>query len=167
MPVHFNVFGQEPATFCSENNLFISDQLLLPSGSDTYLSEEHATTSWLDHSGSTDFVQWSIEHVSVKYNYISSDHFPLRVNLDCSVLPSLDQTRRYSSPERTIGWSKLFEDELLYYMSVTDQLVDMIIILHYITLALPADPPPRHTHVIRDIVHYLHVENRLESIALR
>ena len=46
-------FGKEFRKVCSDNNLIISDELMLPADTFTFVSACHGSTSWLDHVVST------------------------------------------------------------------------------------------------------------------
>ena len=79
-------FGRElKKEFCSVNSLVISDVKLMNSDTITFLSSAHSTTSWLDHCVSTTTGHRIIENVNVSYDYISSDHFPMTIIINCRV----------------------------------------------------------------------------------
>ena len=75
-------FGHELIEFCNENNLFISDKLLmLPTCNGeqpyTYISEAHNTCSWLDHCVSTHSSHVNIYDFNILDNLTFYDHIPI------------------------------------------------------------------------------------------
>ena len=72
------VFGSELSSFCTEHRYVISDieHLGIDSGSFTYISEAHGSTSWIDHCVYTSQAHSSISAINVNYDTQSSDHFP-------------------------------------------------------------------------------------------
>ena len=62
----------------------------IDSGSFTYLSEAHGSTSWIDHCICTGQAHASILAINVIYDTQSSDHFPLSICIDISIVPVLD-----------------------------------------------------------------------------
>ena len=62
----------------------------IDSGSFTYISEAHGSTSWIDHCVCTSQAHASISVINVIYDTQSSDHFPLSICIDISIVPVLD-----------------------------------------------------------------------------
>ena len=54
-----------------------SDTILLPSDTFTFISSSHDTVSWLDHVLSTTSGHSLFTNISVKSDFITSDHLPL------------------------------------------------------------------------------------------
>ena len=69
--------GKELTKLCNDNSLSISDELLLPSDTFTFVSSSHASTSWLDHVLSTSTGHAVVQSIHVKSDYVTSDHLPL------------------------------------------------------------------------------------------
>ena len=59
------------------NSFSISDELLLPADTFTFVSSSHGSTSWLDHVLSIASGHALVESVHVKTDFVSSDHLPL------------------------------------------------------------------------------------------
>ncbi len=70
-------FGRELQTACSENVLCISDMLLLPPETFTFISSSHGSTSWLDHIVTSTSSHSLLRNVRVEDVFISSDHLPV------------------------------------------------------------------------------------------
>ena len=66
---------------CDANYLCISDKILLPADTHSFISASHATTSWLDHNLTTTSGHSLIQNVHVKNDFISSDHLSLCFNV--------------------------------------------------------------------------------------
>ena len=67
-------FGDELLRLCSDTLLCLSDTLLLPSDTFTFISSSHDTVSWLDHVLSTTSGHFLFTNISVKSDFITSDH---------------------------------------------------------------------------------------------
>ena len=67
--------------FCNEENLVISDRVCLPTNTYTYYSEAHNSSSWLDHVLCTNSAHSLIKGIHVCYDYVTSDHVPLCVDI--------------------------------------------------------------------------------------
>ena len=70
-------FGKELKQVCRDNSFSISDELLLPADTFTFVSSSHGSTSRLDHVLSTTSGHALVESVHVKTGFVSSDHLPL------------------------------------------------------------------------------------------
>ena len=74
----FQLFGVKLKGFCSEEELYITGEVLLPEDRTyTFQSISQNSTSCLDHIVSTHSAHHAVESVSVNYEYISSDHLPI------------------------------------------------------------------------------------------
>ena len=93
-------FGDELRRLCSDTLLCLSDTLLLPSDTFTFISSSHDTVSWLDHVLSTTSGHSLFTNISVKSDFITSDHLPLCFsisidNMHVPIIPA-DSTSRDS-----------------------------------------------------------------------
>ena len=106
-------FGQELVTFCSDHMYSLSDVDKLDDDTFTYFSESHGTVSWLDHCITTKNVHDCIETITVLYDYVDSDHFPLSITLSVANLPS------YSEPhvalKQSIDWANADDAKIEKY----------------------------------------------------
>ena len=87
-----NMFGQVLHDFCTEYDFILSDKLLLPNDTFTYVSDSHGSTSWIDHCLSSDAFHQAIRCMSVLHDIITSDHRPLAFTIDCPNLPVFEET---------------------------------------------------------------------------
>ena len=71
-----NNFGELLSKFCLEHELKISDKIILPVDSFTYVSDTHRTYSWLDHVVSSKSAHDSIQNIEILHQFILSDHRP-------------------------------------------------------------------------------------------
>lgn len=83
-------FGNELLEFCSVQDWVCADleMLGLSSGSYTYVSDSHGTSSWLDHCIVTQGAKHIIVNVSINYNVFWSDHFPLELQCNLNTIRS-------------------------------------------------------------------------------
>ena len=125
-----SVFGSELSTFCTEHNYVLSevDRLGCGSGSFTYLSEAHGTTSWIDHCVCTEQAHPSITDVNICYDMQSSDHFPISICIDVNSVPRLDCA--YIPPQSRLNWSKASADNRSTYRDKCAELLGNIELPH-------------------------------------
>ena len=126
------MFGEELNTFCHENNLHISDIEKLGKSDDhfTYISEAHGSTAWLDHILSTHAVHTAISDVRILHDYLSSDHFPLCVDIEIEGLVRTCPFQHIngSNPDAKPNWSKATSQNILTYAQSTDHLLRNLVI---------------------------------------
>ncbi|KAG7295668.1 hypothetical protein JYU34_021952 [Plutella xylostella] len=82
------LFCNELLRFCSEQKWICADfeYLGLDSGTYTFISDAHGCTRWLDHCLTSTVAYKSISSIEVKYDVSWSDHFPLQIACDFSIL---------------------------------------------------------------------------------
>ncbi len=113
-------FGRELQTACSENSLCISDKLLLPADTFTFVSSSHGSTSWLDHIITTNSSHALLRNVHIMDAFISSDHLPVcfEVFIDdlniCTHVFSSNSTDQIS-----YNWSNATDIDLHNYSECT------------------------------------------------
>ena len=76
-------FGETLLKFCNDEDILVADYDYLPKDSFTFTSSAHNTVSWLDHILTTGTGRDLIEHIDVANNFISSDHLPISLLLNC------------------------------------------------------------------------------------
>ena len=116
-------FGKELRKVYSDNSLIISDELMLPADTYTFVSTCHGSTSWLDHVVSTTSGHTLVQGVYVKSDCVSSDHIPLCFDI------AIDKTNICASPSvcssgndvRTFNWKDLIDFDLLNYNLCTEK----------------------------------------------
>ena len=113
-------FGDELQRLCSDTLLCLSDTLLLPSDTFTFISSSHDTVSWLDHvlSTSTTSEHSLFTNISVKSDFITSDHLPLCFSISINnkhvPIPPADST---SHDSFSYNWYGAFDANLSNYNS--------------------------------------------------
>ena len=116
------VFGSELIKFCHYNQLDFIDKSILPSSSFTFINHAHGTTSWLDHCITTAAGRSSISNVHITDNVICSDHFPLSIDIVCSIDPIFDcefQKKNVNPP----NWRTSSElDNSAYHICTNEEL---------------------------------------------
>jgi hypothetical protein len=78
-----SIFGETLLKFCEDEAVVLADYEYLPMDSYTFISSAHNTVSWLDHILTTSTGQDLIEHIDVANNFVSSDHLPISLLLNC------------------------------------------------------------------------------------
>ena len=132
-----SIFGHELKQVCNDNQLMLSDEIFLSPDSFTFFSEAHHTTSWLDHCVSTPLAHQRIADMSIDYNFQSSDHFPLLLNV---CIPSLSPSRSVSTahnlapPSTGTSWSKAEKSDIESFRDCSERELRNIDIPTNITL---------------------------------
>lgn len=85
------LFFSELTHFCTEHELVCVDvdRLGMDSGSYTFISEAHGTSSWLDHCLVTKSAFNSVTNVRINYDTLWSDHFPLQLKFKFDAIEPL------------------------------------------------------------------------------
>ena len=131
--VHVNsVFGRELKNICSEYNFIITDVEVLGSNSETFTlySESHDSTSWIDHCICSLQAHNCIDSVNVSYDIMTSDHFPLSINMKLNLLPAT-QYNNYSIEDNThaskyCNWSKADHKDKSLYSDMCEHLLSRL-----------------------------------------
>lgn len=153
-------FGKELSLTCKDNSLCLSDYLLLPADTFTYISASHGTVSWLDHILTTTSGHTLIQRICTMNEYVSSDHLPVLYDILIDnfqiCVPVL---RSNSNKISSQNWYNATEDNLLQYRSATKTELQKI--------KLPLDAVqcqnPACTEHNRDIDHlYYAITNTLD-----
>lgn len=123
-----NIFQPFMSDFCSENQLILSSQLLLPDTTYTQvqLREGNFYHSWLDHIvSSTDFHN-SIENICVHYDMSDDDHIPVSISIQVDSLPKLSKYDNDFSGK--INWDGISDqNKKLYYERTEESLSEISI----------------------------------------
>lgn len=84
------LFYNELMSICKEHQWSCVDteMLGLDSGTFTFISDAHGTTSWLDHCIATHAARHAVVNVDVNYDTRWSDHFPLIIEINLNCIPS-------------------------------------------------------------------------------
>ena len=114
------LFSNYLTDFCNENDLLISDKILLQEDTYTYVSTREGVPhySWLDHVVSSRDFHSCINNMDVLYSITDEDHIPLTINLNVSTLPKMTYDNNdYCS---NISWDRVNETDLKKYLNLTD-----------------------------------------------
>lgn len=120
------VFYRELLRWCETFGMSISDMEFLgkDSGTFTYVSEAHQTTSWLDHILCSSDMHKMIMDVSVSEPLPTSDHLPLTIHFDVQFL-SINQSNHSMSnspckaDEPKCNWQKASDNDIQRYCEMT------------------------------------------------
>ena len=104
------------------NTYVISDieHMGIDSGSFTFISDAHGSTSWIAHCACTGQGHANISASNVIYDTQSSDHFPLSICIDISIVPMLDMHGPGS--RSTLNWDKASDRERSAYTGKCSEL---------------------------------------------
>jgi hypothetical protein len=129
-----HAFGTSLLKYCTEENLTLSDIEHLPRGSYTFLSEAHGTTSWIDHLVSTKSAHSLIQSMNIKYDFISSDHHPIALNISMGNISLQSSGESACRDDGSIKWDKLKQDDILQYKMRTDKELSKVKLEHELIL---------------------------------
>jgi len=144
-------FGRELKNFCQAEYLVLSDVMMCPRSTYTYLSEAHNSASWLDHIVCTQSAHNLVENVSVLYETITSDHHPLiaTVRFPHVVMDVDDVETNPASGPRRIKWDMLSAEQIRQYELNTEIGLGNIKLTHQLILCDdPACDDPGHISAI-------------------
>ena len=115
------LFTNHMTEFCSDNNMLISSQLLLPRDSYSYVCTREGIShySWLDHVVSSRDFHNCINNISILYDLSDEDHIPFVMDLNIDSLPSL--TLDNNDITVKISWDNIKECDLRKYLNLTDK----------------------------------------------
>jgi exonuclease III len=123
----YHRFGRELISFCTEENLIISDTIHC-SVDDTYTfySEAHHSTSWLDHIIANVNMHALINNVKVDYKCVTSDHFPVCCSINTGGVGSVLREDEVSDEEsqgdfHNIKWECLNKAQISSYTKLTGE----------------------------------------------
>ena len=84
-----NLFANHMLEFCQESSLKISDKILLPDNSYSYVCTREGVNhySWLDHVVSSHDFHNCIDNIHIAYEMTDEDHIPLIINVNIDCMP--------------------------------------------------------------------------------
>ena len=119
-------FGNHLSKACEENDLTISDKLLLPSNSFTFISDMWDSTSWLDHCISTKTAHDLIQNMRIEYDLAAQDHIPVSFELKINSKVDTIAISNSETISEHIDWDKLTPQQILQYQERTENLLNEI-----------------------------------------
>ena len=72
--------------FCYDEVFLIGDMQRLHASSYTYEQYPGGPKSWIDHVLMPSWLLHKVNNITMGYDYLSSDHFPLFCDIDCNIL---------------------------------------------------------------------------------
>ena len=121
-------FGKILIDFCEEENIVLADYDLLPKDTYTFVSSAHDTVSWLDHILSTSPGTDLVQGIQVNLDFISSDHLPISLQLNCETL-HVKQLCSMTSNHR-IDWSQTDCNSRNHYCHTSAHMLSNVVIDH-------------------------------------
>ncbi|KAJ2937290.1 hypothetical protein O0L34_g19530 [Tuta absoluta] len=118
-----NLFGSELLLYCKEEDWVCADIQLLgqSSGTFTFLSDGHGTTSWIDHIIVTPSAMRAIKSVRVINDVFWSDHFPVSVECNFDVIIPKVKIHSSSQVNKTLWGNRSKEQQCKYTNLCTNQ----------------------------------------------
>ena len=150
-----SIFSQHLNHFCELHDYLCSSRSFLPDTTYTYVSDAWGTTSWLDHCISTQDAHSAISGMDVSYGFVQSDHIPLVLELDISLVPCIDEGVN-NSTTRKIDWTKVKPHLLDRYHYFTDE--------HLKSILLPVESFMCEDTMCSDSNHILAIEQYYDEI---
>ena len=120
-----SLFGRLMVDFCNENNLIISDKMLLPELSYTYISESSDSTTWIDHIVSSIDIQNAISNIKIAYDVTDADHIPMTMHVNLELTPVLSNNTIDICDNKT-KWDSFTNNDIINYCSHTDNTLSNI-----------------------------------------
>lgn len=116
-----SLFGRELVKFCVDQKWICADFDKLGSTSDTFtfISEAHGSTSWLDHCIVTGSAWQSIVDIKVHYDCVWSDHLPLEVKCNVSLIKPLARVQNIS--RNKILWGERDSEQTNNYQRLSHE----------------------------------------------
>ena len=114
-------FGKELLKFCNSEKVILSDIVKCSQDTFTFLSEAHGSVAWLDHIISTHTLHSLIKRIWVEYGYVSSDHFPINVELNIPTNRTFSKKQRVTKQDIKVNWSKVLEADRRNYEAISKQ----------------------------------------------
>ena len=115
-----SLFRKYLSDFVKEIDCVVADYEFLSDGY-TYLSESWGTTSWIDHCISSQDAYVTIKNMYIDYDYVSSDHFPLIVEVDVGLVPRIVYYIE-ENHQSHINWENLSESDINHYQGCCEKL---------------------------------------------
>lgn len=164
-----SLFYSELKHFCGENCLSCIDVELLGEGSGTYtfISDAHGSSSWLDHCVVTESAKQVVTNISVIYDTLWSDHFPLVVecNLNLSKHKLAQLTQGANSG---VVWGNRDDEQVGWYTSEChNHLKNIDFPKEFINCADNYCRDPEHRHVLDRLYSDIVTALRTASVAGR
>jgi len=110
-----NNFGELLSQFCLEHELKISDKIILPVDSFTYVSDAHGTCSWLDHVVSSKSAHDSIQNIEILHQFIRSDRMSVAPTIKTAAIPQNLLCDNKTKNKKNMKRNKVTQQQKLKY----------------------------------------------------
>lgn len=151
------LFGVELQKFCREENIVISDSAYLSLDTYTYYSEAHGSTSWLDHVISTSSAHDLIEEIKVCYDFVTSDHFPLCIDILINSDMFIESNNSMNCHTKCfMQWDKMTDSDKVQYERLTEKKLSSIVVNNEFVMC--------NNTSCNNIEHRICIDNLYESI---
>lgn len=120
------LFFKELINYCDEQFLTCVDVDVLGMDSDnySYISQVYGTCSWLDHCVVTQAAKQCVTDVRIKYDSMISDHLPLIIECNLTVLtPKVPQI---IESDKKVIWGQRSDDQIAKYKNECNNLLKSI-----------------------------------------
>ena len=124
-----SLFGALVKDFCNENDFIISDSVILPPRSFSFVSDVWSTTSMLDHCVSSHDAHAAIECIQLGYNLSHGDHIPLFMNIKFDKLPMIDRNQSNNLAPK-LRWNSLSTHLTNNYGAMTERMLSDLTLPH-------------------------------------
>ncbi|XP_022832297.1 uncharacterized protein LOC111360568 [Spodoptera litura] len=110
------LFYSELVSICEDQSWFCIDvdMLGLDSGTYTFISDVHGTSSWLDHCIATRAARQAVVGVNVEYDTWWSDHFPVIIKIHLHLINPKTSTK-VSSVNKDVVWGVKTDEQICLY----------------------------------------------------
>ena len=127
-----SLFETELSCFVENCYMQISDYTYLDNISVlyTYVSDAHATTSWLDHYICSTAMHGVISEMNILDKLPSSDHMPITAVFSCHAVTEARPVTHHDGQAKTCKWYKAVPHDIARYTQATQRLLDGIHIPH-------------------------------------
>ena len=129
-----SLFAKELSKFCTDEHYIITDLDYCDSTSFTFYSAAHNSVSWLDHFVCTINTHRIVKPVNIHYDFMSSDHFPMSIDLDIAKICIDNEDIASSTTAARVPWQDLAEADVKKYEALTDHHLSNIKLSHRLLL---------------------------------
>jgi len=129
-----SLFSKELNKLCVDENFIITDLAFCDESSFTFFSAAHSTVSWLDHFLSTVNTHGLVTDVTILYDYMSSDHFPMCVDLNVSKLTNLADSSNIAQTISRVPWQDLSNDDIHKFKAMSEKNLSKVKLDHSLLL---------------------------------
>jgi hypothetical protein len=145
-----SLFGRELRAMCDDNDLILSDVQLRNEDTFTFFSEAYHSVSWLDHCVSTLVAHQRIVALEIRYDILSSDHFPLEMTVCIPMKIDSHSEMETSIPDFSVPcWDRASDqDKQLFTVCKDNELRAIVIPSETLQCMNASCDDPAHKHAL-------------------